>query len=477
MGGDERVLALGGQASEDHPATLAGGGVLRPFAGWSGIENAAHNGNQFWQLVRDFGISYNWSNNFNPPTTVEIDAFGTPVPKSYGSGHDIGVQFSALDGKLFARLSWFTGTNMNQRQQGNASTAMSRLDTNMDTTLFRGWARTIAILNRGVDAQGRTDPTNANFDKANSWSAVEEQQIQDATAAIWKQAYTYYGDLGGGTIVTTGDEKSKGIELQLNYNSGNWRNRFTFSKTNTINWDMLKEFDAWNAYRLPIMKSAKAQDYLNATARAAFPSIFLADGSVAYHSNNNTEAIPNVNLTNFWTGYGFNSAVKWNDANGNTNVQNYYNINVSPSYLLAKDLNGEEAPGARKYRWSYNTGYDFSKGWLKGFGLGGAERWESKAIIGYYGKSSGTNVSIPDLIDQADTTRPIYNKDNFYTDLFVKYKRKIWKNRIDWTLQLNVGNVFENGHLQTVAVNYDGSPYGYRIIDSRKFTLTSTFDF
>jgi hypothetical protein len=118
---------------------------------------------------------------------------------------------------------------------------------------------------------------------------------------------------------------------------------------------------------------------------------------------------------------------------------------------------------------------------LKGFGLGAAERWEAKSVIGYKGLAGGTTAGTTaynaNLLDTADVTQPVYDKDNYYTDLFVKYQRKIWSNRINWTLQLNVENAFESGHLQPVAVNYDGSPYAFRIIDSRKFTLTSTFDF
>ena len=106
----------------------------------------------------------------------------------------------------------------------------------------------------------------------------------------------------------------------------------------------------------------------------------------------------------------------------------------------------------------------------------GAVRWEDKSIIGYMGKSSGGNAANPKLIDISDTTKPIYDEANTYVDLFVNYKRKVW-NDVRMTLQLNVENVAEDGRLQTVAVNYDGSPYGYRIIDSRKFTLTATFDF
>ena len=448
--------------------TKTGGGVLRPFSGWSSIDNRANSGNQFWQFVQNFGISYNWSNNFNTPNGPENDAFGKQLEKPYGIGHDLGFQFSALDGKLFARVTWFAATNVNQRITGG--TAISRLDNNIDTTLFRNWARTIAIINRNEPAGGRGDPRAAtNFDAAGSWSAAEEAQIEADTAAIWKQSYTYYNDLPG-SITTTGDSKSKGVEIQVNYNAGNWRNRMTFGKQETVNSNVLKQFDAWYAQRSPIWLAANAADYMNATARANFTQ---ADGSIGYTNSNNTS----VDLTHFWTSYGYNAAVRINNADGSTNVSNYYGINVTPFVLQAKDLNGQAAPNQRVYHWAYNTGYDFTTRMLKGFGIGGAERWESKSVIGYYGKSAHTNTAIPNLLDVSDTTRPIYDKANYYTDLFVKYKRKIWRNHIDWTVQLNVENVFENGHLQVVQVNYDGSPWGYRIIDSRKFTLTSTFDF
>jgi hypothetical protein len=450
--------------------TKTGGGVFRPFSGWSSIDKRADNGNQFWQVVQNFGISYNWSNNFNTPLGPENDAFGKMLAKPYGVGHDLGFQFSALDGKLFARVTWFQATNINQRNtSGTAGTAFSRLDTNIDTTMFRGWARTIAVINKNDPL--RSNPTINGFDAA--WTPAEEQQIQADTAVIWKQAYTYYNDLPG-SITTTGDAKSKGLEVQVNYNTGNWRNRVTFGKQDTINSNVLKQFDAWYAQRMPIMLDAKAADFLTPAAVARYTQ---PDGSIAYHSYQDTSPQPNVNLTNFWSSYGYNSAVKYNNSDGNTNVANYYNNVVTPFVMLAKDQNGQAAPNQRKYHGAFNTGYDFSTRWIKGFGVGAAERWESKSVIGYYGRSSHSNTTTPNLLDLSDVSRPIYDKANYYTDLFVKYQHKVWSDRIAWTLQLNVENVFENGHLQTVAVNYDGTPYGYRIIDSRKFTLTSTFEF
>ena len=41
---------------------------------------------------------------------------------------------------------------------------------------------------------------------------------------------------------------------------------------------------------------------------------------------------------------------------------------------------------------------------------------------------------------------------------------------------INVRNLFENGRLQTVAVNPDGTPYAFRIIDPRQFILSATFN-
>jgi hypothetical protein len=256
---------------------------------------------------------------------------------------------------------------------------------------------------------------------------------------------------------------AKGMEIQVNYNTGNWRNRVTFGKQQTVNSNVLRQFDAWYAVRAPVWMAAKASDYL-------LPQY---QNLATYTTTGGTP----VDLTTFWRGYGFNSAVRLNDQFGNTNVENYYGINVTPQIALGKDLEGQAAPNQRRYRWAYNTGYDFGPGPLKGFGVGGAERWESKSVIGYYGKSSRGNTANPNLIDVSDTTRPIYDKANSYTDLFVRYRRRVWSDRVMMSVQFNVVNAFETGHLQVTSVNYDGSPYGFRIIDPRQYILSATFEF
>jgi len=80
-------------------------------------------------------------------------------------------------------------------------------------------------------------------------------------------------------------------------------------------------------------------------------------------------------------------------------------------------------------------------------------------------------------MDLSDTTKPVYDKANYYTDVWVSYQRPILKNKVRLKIQLNVDNVMENGGLRVTAVNYDGSPYSYRIVDSRLYKLTTSLDF
>lgn len=426
------------------------GGVFRPFKNWQAIDGRANTGSPFWQFVRDFGISYNQSTNFNPPAVAQVDAFGNPLPKPTGDGKDYGFQFSMFDNKLFARVTWFDATNENERT--NPGTSISRLVNNVDQTLFRNWARTIAMINMGMD------PTATGFGEG--LTPAQEDSVKAAAEPIWKQAYLYYENLPAG-IGATRDAKAKGVEAEINYNpTSSWTMKFTFGKQDTKYSNVMKQFTDWYNVRYPVWQAAKAADYLLPQYK-----------SLATYTTSGGRA---VDLTNFLTSYGYNSAVRLDDPNGNYNVQAYYDINVTPQVLLARDLDGQSAPGQRKYHWSYLTTYSFNEGRMKGWFVGGSERWESKSVIGYYGRASGANGT---QLDVSDVSKPIYDKANSYTDFWVGYQKKILNDKVRMKVQLNVVNAFESGHLQTVAVNYDGTPYSFRIVDPRQFILTTSFDF
>ena len=431
--------------------TRTTGVVFRPFKNWNNIENRAAEGSQWNQFISSLGFSYNKSDNFNPPPAAQVDGFGNALPKPTGVGEDWGVQFSLMDNKLFARINWFKATNENERT--NPGTSISRLTNNVDTTLFRNWARTIALIN-----MGHNPVDTINF--GTNLSPAEEDALEAATAKIWGLPYNYYADIG--TIYATRSAEAEGVEFQLTYNpTRNWTMKFTAGQQETKYADVLKEFDAWFDERNPVWSNAKASDYL-------LPQYA---GLATYTTDN---GVP-TNLTNFWSSYGYRQEIRLGDQFGNENAQLYYDSVVTPQYAIASDLEGQVSPGQRKLRWSFLSNYTFNEGRFKGFSVGGNMRWEDSAVIGYYGKAN-TAAGTTDLT-LSDISRPIYDSANTYTDLWVSYTTKIFDDRVRLKVQLNVANVFESGDLRVVGVNYDGSPNSYRIIDPRQFTLTTKFDF
>ncbi|KAF0095843.1 MAG: TonB-dependent receptor plug [Puniceicoccaceae bacterium 5H] len=436
--------------------TTTTGVVFSPFSGWSSLESKARSGSIFHEFLTGFAVFYNNSDNFNPPTQAYTDAFGTPLPKPTGETKDYGFQFSLFDQKLFARFTWFEGTNENEPT--SPGSALSRLTSNIDTTLYREWAETITRINMGYD------PTDKE-----SWEAFDdamendafEQNFEQQVAEIWGLDYDYYDNITN--MYATRTAEAEGMEVQITYNPvRNWSIKFTGGKQETIYSNVLREFDAWYAERI--------DDWDSATAAAVLDPEYQQYAST-FTMHNGRE----VDLSNFWGGYGWNGNAALDNNYGYTNVQKYYDAVVTPQYRLASDLNGQAAPGQREYRWSLITNYAFDGGPLDGFNFGGSLRWEDEAIIGYYGMDDPNTPE--EAYTLSDTSRPIYDDANYYTDLWVGYTRNIMDDKVRMKLQLNVANVFEDGGLQVVGVNKDGSPHSYRIIDPRRFQLTATFDF
>ena len=419
------------------------GAVLRPFDNWDGIKS---------EFLRSLGFSYNKSDNFNPPDSVQIDVFGNELPKPTGKGEDWGIQFSLLDNKLFARVNWFKATNENERTA--PGTSISRLTSNVDTELFRNWARTIVLINMGYD------PTsNESWEQTNNFSQAEEDALKGPISEIWGQDYDYYTNLPG-SVWATRDAEAEGMEIQIVYNPiPNWTIKLTGGKQETVYSNVLKEFYEWYDYRVPTLDAARGADYLN------------DDSWVTY----TTEGGAEVNLTDFWGSYGYNTNIKLDNPD-TPNAQAYYDEIVAPQVAIATDLEGQAAPGQRKYRGSIITNYTFLEGPLEGASVGGSIRWEDKSIIGYYGRVNPGSGS--DDLTLADVNRPIYDDANTYCDVWFGYRFKFpFFENVNAQLKLNIVDVFEDGHLQPVSVNYDGSVSALRIVDPRTFILSLDLDF
>ena len=80
------------------------------------------------------------------------------------------------------------------------------------------------------------------------------------------------------------------------------------------------------------------------------------------------------------------------------------------------------------------------------------------------------------VVRTLDRDRPVFDSSRFYLDLNVGYGLRLFSDRIRTRLQLNVRNALEGGRLQAVAVNPDGAPFAYRIVDPRQFILSVSLE-
>jgi len=110
---------------------------------------------------------------------------------------------------------------------------------------------------------------------------------------------------------------------------------------------------------------------------------------------------------------------------------------------------------------------------LKSWQVGGSVRWDSKSSIGYLGAPAD-----PDgIVRSLDVNRSVWDPSRYSGELHTAYTHKVFNDRILMRIQLNWNNCFQTGGLRVTAVNPDGTPYNFRIIDPQQFILTTTFNF
>lgn len=125
----------------------------------------------------------------------------------------------------------------------------------------------------------------------------------------------------------------------------------------------------------------------------------------------------------------------------------------------------------RKYRANFVANYTFRNGWLKGFSVGGAARYQSKVATGYPTAPNANGSPVP-LLEQA-----FFSDPEIRGDVFVGYSRKIMSGRVDWKIQLNIRDAFGSRDPIPVWTNPDGQVAVVRIPPLTETFLTNTFRF
>ena len=358
---------------------------------------------------------FNTSDSFVPAGTA-YNLYGNLLPNPTGKGKDYGLTFSLLDRKLNFKINKYSTFQKNSRD--GVTSGLATRSVQLDTA---------RINNGSIPYNFESWATALANSRFTAQGVVPTAaQTNAAVAKIMGLDEGFLDFAIGKTIGETNDVASRGLEFEATYNPvRNWRLKATAAQQITIDSNLSPNIQSYLDSRLPIWTTAKD------------------DAGLLWWTTNNG-GIP----------------------------QSFYTGSISAPLKLAVANQNKPRSQVREWRFAAITNYTFTEGRLKNLSIGGGLRWEDQASIGFLGGAAD-----PDgIVRTLDANKPVYDKRRTYYDLSAGYDLRFRQNKIRARVQLNIRNAFERGRLQAVAVNPDGQPYAYRIIDPRQFILSTTFD-
>lgn len=391
------------------------GYVVKPFRGWGWLDRHAANGSgagRFGaEFVRSLNFHFNKADSFRPETIAQNLNLDL-LPNPSSLGKDYGVSFTLFD-KFVLRFNTYETKQINSRtgDAGVIATRAGRID---------------------FAFGGNNDQFNLQR-QAREWILAERPGITPAeldlaVAATMKVSPTQLAQMNAFPIAETSDVVSKGKEIEISYNPTNfWTARVNIAQQRVVEQGVTPGIQRYIDARRPVWESV-------IDTRTGLPWFTTRYGSAG-------------RPVDFLTG-----------------------VVLAPYRLLTAN-EGKSRPQIREWRFSALSNFRLAgisdNKWLRRMAVNGALRWEDQASIGYY--------SLPNDNTQYDPNRRIYDKARTYVDLGWNYSSKIWRDKVNLRVQLNVRNVFEDGRLQPVGALPNGVPHSFRIIDPRTFILTTTF--
>ena len=256
------------------------------------------------------------------------------------------------------------------------------------------------------------------------------------------------------------DSESRGVELEIvGRITQRWSVSANYSKNETVKSNIAREYrayiDYWKPYWLKYKDLAVPQNTTQPRPQNAPSSVdwrtateIANTGDFTVNTDSVNEAIADAESAFFDNPYVFQ---------GKRNVGDpLHSVNL-------------------------RTRYDFANGWAKGLsiGVGARMRWERVAgARSEYTFNPGS--SYTDALNgrTISTVTTVNAKDQNVYDAQVGYTRSLFKNKIKWSIQLNLNNltdqrelIVNNLHPRTLA------PLTYRYQDPRQFILTNTVSF
>ncbi len=146
---------------------------------------------------------------------------------------------------------------------------------------------------------------------------------------------------------------------------------------------------------------------------------------------------------------------------------------MSNSFYSQALQDGGPTSELRKWRGNVVTTYSFNeRSRLRGWSIGSGGRWQDKIAIGFpITNVLGGTTRIPDV------TKPFFGPTELTVDSWLRYERRILRDRVKLTVQGNVFNVLNDDELIPVGTQPTGAIAVYRIPAIRRYELSTKFEF
>jgi outer membrane receptor protein involved in Fe transport len=429
---------------------------------WSVVGHAPQFIKRWLPRGTDFSLSYNESQNFRPSAAV-TDVYGVPFDPPSGTTRDCGIIISLANNKLNLRINKYkteqkndSVTVYNTFWPGNDVTRMlnGMRYSNTSDYLVNKWfgfepddPRYLPIRASWTSNPGAVNPTLTTAEATYRANWFKERTREEW---LWRvdpklvESWNFVQAANGGNwsctrpfgVGNVADTISEGWEFEATYNPvKNWRIALNVAQQKASKANVAADFAAFIDANYPIWTDGDGNLATNTRAQNGFEDIPYYNGSYG---------------TTF----------------GGQTLKNMY-----VPYMNALAAEGMPVQELRQWRANLVTTYDFKNGIIKGFSVGGSVRWQDKVAIGYPAikNSVGTWVY--------DARNPYHGPTLTNYDVWFRYGRKILRNKISWSVQLNIRDIFGSKKLIPLSAQPNGEIASARIPQPNTWTLTNTFDF
>lgn len=383
------------------------------------------------RLPVEVSLTYNRGENFDP-VAGRRDVLGAPLPLPEGSTREYGIQIATKENRFSLRVQRFETSVLNTsgaiRNFSDFFGAGARSAYNTRTGILRQeWENNPARTFSLDDLENIYEPAWMKFEYA--FAAKFPTFVEN-----WKRFGTWApSNLETNFVSTppgmtgTSDVLSRGYEIELIANpTAQLRLSLNASQLTTI---------------VDHAPGAAYSEVVNYIHDALFD-----DGAPSAAGRIRGSSIASTTMADYWMMF------------------------VYGRYRETLEVNGQERDEVVKWRFNGVANYTFDRGRLRGWSVGGAYRWEGRLGLGYPKKFDDLGFVATDL------DHPFFRPPVDRTDLFLRYRKKIFK-RYNWSVQLNAYNVLRDNQLLPVRVNPDGTIGIWRIQEGRSWRVTNTIRF